>query len=179
MEKIDYKNYDNLKLFVKKNKLDEIINYYNLLGWKLYHKEDNKKYEDLINLSLIRPHKIENKDQLQLLQVHLDETLNEQAKAKKHKHSLSTSLALFFGPLGFTFLALGILSALKVLNLFSFVVSIVVGCIGILSLVLGIIFVPKIVKKENIKYTKLDATYKQNLKEICEKITSLTGDNNE
>ena len=40
----DYKNYDVLNLYVKRNKLEDIINKYSIFGWELEKQEDNKQY---------------------------------------------------------------------------------------------------------------------------------------
>ena len=59
----DYINYDSLKLYVKKNKSKEIIEHYKLFGWELAEEFENKKYEDILDLTFCRAHKIENKDE--------------------------------------------------------------------------------------------------------------------
>ena len=69
MQQIDYENYDTLNLYVKKIKAEEIKERYKNFGWILFNEQENATYEDILDLTFTRPHKIENKDELQLMQV--------------------------------------------------------------------------------------------------------------
>ena len=83
MEKIDSNKFDTLNLFVKKIKRQDVVDTYTSLGWKLLTEKENDRYEDIIDLTFLRPHKIQNKDQLQLMQVYTEDNLNEIAKLEK------------------------------------------------------------------------------------------------
>ena len=69
--------YDELRLYVKKTKKDEIVNHYKVFGWNLVSINENKRYEDIVDLEFKRPHKIKEKDELQLLQVYMEENVNQ------------------------------------------------------------------------------------------------------
>ena len=56
----NYKDFDKLSLYVKKYKAEEIIKHYKNFNWKLVSESENKKYEDIVDLTFIRKHKIEN-----------------------------------------------------------------------------------------------------------------------
>ena len=94
-------NYDNLTLYVKKNKVEEIVQHYEIFGWQLVKSVENDRYEDLVDLTFVRPHKIENKDDLQLYQVFMEEKLNEAAKAQRRRHIWSTLFAFNASLIGF------------------------------------------------------------------------------
>ena len=144
----DYINYDSLKLYVKKNKSKEIIEHYKLFGWEVLEEFENKKYEDILDLTFCRPHKIKNKDELQLLQVYMEERLNEQAKIEKHKHSKTTSIGLCLGVIGVGLITLGLLACLKVIMFVS-----LIG--GILLAVSGSIFAFAVTKPTAIHKNKV------------------------
>ena len=135
MENFDYNNFDKLNLFVKKQKLQDVINTYSSLGWKLVEKKDNKKYVDIIDITFLRPHNLKNKDDLQLIQVYVEDNLNDIAKLEKYKHSQTPTVGLSLGCLIFLLLFVGInlivTSQLLILAIFLIIVSIVLTILQI------------------------------------------------
>lgn len=108
MKEIDFKKYDRIDVYAKKERVDIIIKCYQAFYWELYEQCDNPLYADTDNLTFIRPHKIENKDELQYSQIEMENTLNSIGKLEKYKHSKSTVLGLCFGLLSALLLAMAI-----------------------------------------------------------------------
>ena len=114
MMKIDnYKEYDTLTLYVKKNKSTGIIKHYKIFGWELVEEADNNMYADLVDLTFIRSHKIKNKDELQLQQVYMEETLNKLGKLDKFKHAKSASVGLSVGTIILAFIVFAVIINIK------------------------------------------------------------------
>ena len=175
MKNIDYNKFDSINVYVKGTLTEEIIESYKLLGWQLTEENENKKYEDIVDLTFIRPHNIENKDELQLTQVFMEEKINRLSKIKRHKHSFSFSLGLSYAVFGFALLCLGILSVLNVIKDLGVTFGAILLSLGGILLVFGGILIPKIFKKEKVKYEKERSQLEKELHEICQKATTLTG----
>lgn len=170
---------DSLTLYVKRTLANEIVEYYNILGWELDEERDNKRYEDIVDLVFSRPHKIENKDELQLFQVYMEERINKLAKLGKYKHTLTTSLGLCFGVIGLALIAFGLLISLNVLHILNLIFGICFASAGLIIVVTGSCIIPRIFKKENEKYSTERAIIESELKAICQKASTLQGGTNE
>lgn len=173
MEK-DYTNFDTITLYVKKHKVEKIIEYYKIFGWEVKSQLHNKHYADLTDLVFCRPHKIENKDELQLLQVYLEDKLNIEGKNEKDRHVKSKCFILTFGILGFLFLLFGTLICFNIFTLgLGFGISFCTLAFALL--VVGIIFLPKLFKKEKIILAQKQTKVNQEIQEICNQAKKLSG----
>lgn len=166
---------DILTLLVKKEQFNTILENYQLLGWQLAEQSENKRYEDLLDVKLTRPHKIENKDDLQLLQIYLEDNLNTQAKLKKFRHAGSTVFSSVIGVLGLAMLTLGILFALSVLPVLGLVGGIVLICVGVLVLVVQLVGTIKIAKREKVVYKNKLEKLEQELNHLRKRATDFFG----
>ncbi|MGN0818066.1 MAG: hypothetical protein ACI4L9_03760 [Candidatus Coproplasma sp.] len=95
----DFKNYDYLTVSVKSAQLENILECYYALGWREVKREDDRDYYDMKYIALRRPHKIPNKDRLQLLQVRMETGVNtiSSVHARRHQKSgVACSVMLFF-----------------------------------------------------------------------------------
>ncbi|MBQ7880974.1 MAG: hypothetical protein IJ358_03950 [Clostridia bacterium] len=171
----NYKDYDTLTLYVKKNKLKEIIENYQIFGWELVKEQENDRYEDIVDLTFTRPHKIANKDELQLQQVYMEEKLNELGKLERHKHSKTTSIGLCFGTLALAFIIIGVLVALKTNSVTGLVGGIVVAIVGVLLIVVECIILFKLYKNETTIYEQRHNDLESELFMITKTVTELTG----
>lgn len=174
----DYNNYDVLNLYVKRNKLEDIIKKYEIFGWQLEKQEDNKDYEDIVEVAFIRPHKIKNKDDLQLLQVYMEERLNKVGQIERSKNAKTTSLALIFGLLGMALLVLGSLDLIfKFFNIWASgdIIFLVLGLILVFT---GSFIVPKIYKKEKVDFDAKISVLELEIENICERAKFLMGGKN-
>lgn len=171
----DYKNYDVLNLYVKRNKLESIISKYNIFGWELEKQEDNKEYEDIVELTFVRPHEIKNKDDLQLLQVYMEERLNKVGQIERNKNAKTTSLALVFGVIGLALILLGILDL--IFNFFGLLVAgdVIFLSLGVILSLMGSFLVPKIYKKEKIDFDSKISVLELEIENICQRVKILAG----
>lgn len=100
---------DNLHLYAKKSKLNLVEECYESLGWQKTAQEENKRYDDLVDLSFERPHKINNKDDLQLLQIHMEHHLNKLGRIERRKYFKSLIFGVSLCILGLYMLLSGVL----------------------------------------------------------------------
>lgn len=172
--------FDTLNIYVKKSKSNEIIDSYKTFGWQLKSESENNQYEDIVDLAFEREHKIKNKDELQLLQVYMEDKLNEMGKLEKNKNPKTTAFGLFFGVTGIALIVFGALFGFKVLLGINLGLSIGMSFIGIIFLILTIIFIPKLSKKELNYFNSRHSQLMSDVKEIKQKAASLFGgDKNE
>ena len=167
---------DRLTIFVKKERVERVVENYALFGWTIESQEDNNRYEDIVDITFSRPHKIENKDELQLLQVHMEERVNDEAKLDKYKNSKTTSFGMCLGVVIFVCLLVASLGLFGVINGVFLVEIIVLFLISGILIVLECIFLPKIYKRENENYKSKKKMLEEEIVEICEKVKKITGE---
>ncbi len=176
--KKDYENYDYIEIIVKRESADEIINGYARLLWTLNEQKEDKRYHDLIHLSFYRPHKIQNKDRLQLLQVYYENIINEKACILENKNS--KAMALIFTVSAFmilAFIGVGVL----VYSLFSWWACLI-GAVVLIAVTLGGFLCFRALKRLYSK-EKLNKIYKcelltENAKNLLEQIDCLVAGTN-
>lgn len=178
-DEFDYKNNDKFSLYVKKEKVQEIINYYLNFGWSLYDEIDDDRYEDLKVITLVRPHKINNKDELQFLQVHIEENLNKLGKLERNKNSKITALGLIMGLLSIALISIGIYVCIRNKTIVNFNIGICLCIFGLLLLILELVILPKFVSREIKKYEIKHKELNDEIKSICAKAKLLFEDKNE
>ncbi|MBQ2864110.1 MAG: hypothetical protein IJE91_01435 [Clostridia bacterium] len=170
---------DVLTLIVKKEQFNTILENYMLLGWTLTEKTENNRYEDLLDVKLTRPHKIDNKDDLQLLQIYMEENLNEQAKLKKFKHAGSTTFSAIVGVLGLALMAFGILFATNVFQIVGLIGGIIMAVCGLVVLGLQGFGAIKLFKLERKKFETKQTNMQEQLKHLQKKARDFFGGENE
>lgn len=176
----DIFEYDKLNIYAKKNKSSEFIERYKCFNWTLETESENKKYEDLQDLTFSRPHKIKHKDDLQLLQVYMEENLNLIGKLEKYKYARTQSFVLCLGGIVFTLIALAIWFFISKIEIHSYFVSaIVMLSISAMLIVLICIFTPKILKRDKQNYIKHNTRLENEVNDICQKAKSLIGGDHE
>lgn len=179
LENKDYQNYDYIEIIAKTDSADEIVNSYSILGWTENYRKEDRKYNDVIHISFSRPHKIENKDRLQLLQVYYENVLNDKAYLEEKKHFKSRIfISLVIA------MAMALLCGIGTLVfLLSPILSYIISGLVILALALGLFFIIKRIRKL-IKHEKLIFENKNNefdikIKEIMQEVKALRGINYE
>lgn len=175
MKTKNYNDFDIFKIYVKKNKSTEVIENYKSFGYELVEETPNERYEDILNLEFQRPHKIHNKDDLQLLQVYMEENVNDQAKLEKNKHSKSTIFGLCFGSLCLAFILLGAYLVLKIATVIGMIFGIISIVFGIAIGVVTIIVTIEMIKKEKIVFEKKHKEIVANTKSVCLEAEKLLG----
>lgn len=104
----DFKNYDYLTISVKSALLEHILECYAALGWREVRREDDREYYDMKYIALRRPHKIENKDRLQLLQVRMESAVNSVSSVNAKKHAKSGIIFTVLAVIALGLAALGL-----------------------------------------------------------------------
>ena len=171
----DYNNYDSLHLYVKKEREENIARIYKGLGYELMFSKPNNKYSNIMDLTFVRPHKIENKNELQFLQVELEIELNKIGKTEKNKHSFSISFALTIGVISVLFGVLGIVLLLHSFSVIQKVANFILIFLAFLMFGIGLFFTPKIFNKEKIKFEEKNNESSKKLNEIFEQIKKIRG----
>ncbi len=72
----DYNNYDRLKISVKRYKQAEVEEYYKAFGFRKVSEQRDWLFRKNVFLTLERPHVINRKDELQILQIYVENSLN-------------------------------------------------------------------------------------------------------
>lgn len=101
----DYRIHDRIEIAVKRGELQRLLGYYELFGWRELERRDGAHLGSVVHVELLRPHKIPNKDKLQLLQVKMEATVNSMAIAKRNKH-----LSSLFAGLGLSLCAIALIA---------------------------------------------------------------------
>lgn len=168
--KNNYNEFDKITIYAKKTKTEEIINHYKVFGWEVVEEVENNRYEDIVDLTFCRPHKIENKDELQLLQIYMEERLNEIAKIERNKNAKTTSFGLCFGVVSFALIVVGILAILKVLDIFGLIGGVTITVLGVILMIITTIVLPRTYKKEKIDYDAKHIQLEEEVNQILERV---------
>lgn len=174
MQDKDFQNYDYLDIIVKKENEQELVDAYSIFLWEKTGEKEDNQYRDVVHLSFRRPHKIENKDRLQLLQVYYESALNERAELKIKKHSKTTESIcnLAFFSLVFLFGAGVFIYFLKT------TLSIILGSVFALAVFVGDVFLSRVIKKgykkEKLTFNEKSQVFEKNIETILEEVKNLT-----
>lgn len=168
----DINEYDTIRVFVKEKQADELADVYAAFLWEATEKKEHSRYDDVVDFSFRRPHKIENKDELQFLQVAAEHELDVRDKLDKNKHALSTSLGIFLGLLGGALVFFGLFllfrGAEATLPCFLLV-------LGAAIFICAAIAVRKIVLRENKRYFEKKSESVNRSKDVLFLAKRLTG----
>lgn len=176
LKNINYKEFDTLTIYAKKNKLNSIIKHYQIFGWEIVSQNNNYKYEDIVDITFSRPHKIKNKDELQLYQVYMEDKINEIAKIERNKHSKSLTMGVIIGVVSVTIMILGILGILNISNNTGLVLELILISIGVIAIFILTILLPRLVKKEETSFKQKRKELEDQVTKIYQKVTLLNGD---
>ena len=109
MEITNYNEFDTLEIYAKKDKSKHVKACYQSFAWSVVEEKENDRYGDTIDLTFQRPHKLKNKDELQLMQVYMEDSLNKYGSLERQKHAKSTICGITFGLLSLLVLIVGII----------------------------------------------------------------------
>lgn len=179
MNEADFYEYDTLNVQVKKERQTLTDECYKTLGWEKVSEEEDKMYADTNELKFVRPHKLKNKDELQLLQVHLEYELNNLGKLEQTKF-LKTLLLASIGSLLFIFFACaGIVGVVRSFNSAIRVLCWILICVSIAVAIITIVSSKNTHSKEKLKFDKQKADTHKKIDEICVRAKNLRGGSNE
>lgn len=104
----DYRDYDRLFVAVKLNKLGEVERCYRALGWECVDSRDDLVHRGRVHLTYRRPHRVENKDGLQLLQVYMESAMNDEGRLERRLMPRTTAVGVIFLAVALAFAIAGI-----------------------------------------------------------------------
>lgn len=163
--KFDYHNFDRLEITAKTAKEKDLVSHYALFGWQETARKEDKRFFDIAHITFIRPHKIKNKDRLQLLQIYYESYMNQLYRCEKTAYTGSVA-----------FLTSALLTALILASIgiiFIFSVPLALRIFGGVLCLLSAIFIggscyktALMRKKEKGKFNKKYDTLKKNIDEV-------------
>ena len=166
---------DLIRVNVKREVCERVIHYYNDFGWKLLEEKDDKRYFDLIHPTFVRPHYIDNKDDLCILQARLELAMNRIAL---HRGKIRSRATIFGGILGVLCLFLSVGGLLSMI--FSSGLSMMI--FGVLMVIFGAsmsaytyFLIRRIYKKDSEKYQKLIDNERTIIKEYRDEARRIRG----
>ena len=99
---------DTIQVAIKKQARNYVLRYYAAFGWEFVEEKEDTRYEDTAHLSFERPHYIDNKDDLHLLQAKLEIAMNKAGKYESRKNTRATIFGIMTGLLAAGFMAGGV-----------------------------------------------------------------------
>ncbi len=175
----DYNKYDSISLALKADALDRMLEFYKVFGWELYEKEEDRRYFDIVHVRLIREHKIENKDKLQLLQIKMEKAVNSFAVKRRDRHAGSTVLGLTSGVFSLLLIIFGIFSVLKLSAPLSLFLGIPMMAVGIILPVSLIVPLRRMLKRENKSFMAAYREMGAEISKILSKVEKIRRGENE
>lgn len=170
----DYENYDYLSITVKKNKLERLKTHYRELGWEDTAMKEDVRYDDITHISLRRPHKIENKDALQLLQVYLETAWNKIGKIENNPRPKTLICGLGLGLLSAALLIAGICLIFLPQMKFLIVWGLILATLGIITAGLCTAFSIVLFRREGKRSAEELEAAKREIAAICVQARALT-----
>ena len=136
----DFHKHDKLVITLRKSLRQQILSAYEVFKWKEVQSKDDVEFGDIEHVTLVRPHKIPNKDRVQYLQVCFEKHLDKISSLYTYKNTKSAvissvlsilvilailggifliaSCSGFLGILGYVFCGVGIVVPLSLLPVF-------------------------------------------------------------
>ena len=167
-KEIDYHNFDKLEMTAKTIKAKEVARDYALFGWEEIERRDDKRILDLTHFTFIRPHKIANKDKLQLLQIYYENYMNEIYVCEKNRGKTSFAYIVSTLFLGAILLAIGVFILLGTTFIAKVLGALFLGA-SLVLLVCGLLRIKKLKNMEKEKF-------KQKYSYLKDKIESVLND---
>ena len=151
---------DNLTVTVKSDFYEEILSCYNSLGWECVEAKENAQNGAETDLTLRRPHVIPYRNERQLLQVYLENSINGMAKLFAQPCPKTTAFAVIIGLCCLALMGLG-LTAIFLYAETMFVYGIVIAVLGALFLIPYSFVVNALFKSERAKTAKSISEYQR------------------
>lgn len=144
----DIEEYDHIYVTVRRDKLKELKFAYEEFGWEEVEREEHTVYENLLDMTFRRPHRIADKDELLLLQVHLEEALNAVGKYERAPKRKTKAFCTCLGILAFLLLAIGIPLGIVPVTLTYIITGWIMAALGAVCAALVSVFGPRFWKYE-------------------------------
>ncbi len=169
-----FSQFDNFYVTVKSDRVKEVCKMYASLGWKLIENSPHSRYFNERNLTFSRPHVVEHRDELHLLQVYLDGAIDKIGKLQSNPCPVTTALMVSVGLACLFLIVCGALLSVFWQSTY-FITGIVYSSLGGALLILhGVLFI-KIYAREKTKSQLKILELSDRLNSICEMGARLTG----
>ena len=175
MDNVNHIEYDTLTLQAKKEHQLLIDDCYKAFGWEKIAEQEDRLYADTNELKFKRVHKIENKDDLQILQVHLEHHLNILGKLEQTKFPKTIIVASIGGVVALSLMIGAIVLLYHIPLLLNKILG---GILSFVSIVAGVFVVltsRKLHKKELEQFVNKKTETNNKISEICNKAKMLRG----
>ena len=173
-KEIDYHNFDKLEITAKTIKEKEVIRDYALFGWEEIERKYDKRILDLTHVTFIRPHKIANKDKLQLLQIYYENYMNEIYVCEKNKSKTSFAYIVSNLFLGAILLAIGVFVLLET-TFFMRVLGALFLSVSFVLLVCALLRIKKLKDMEKEKFKQKYSYLKDKMESVLNDAVYFSG----
>lgn len=165
---------DKLAVAVKSDTAAKIRDAYRAFGWRLENQYDDVRFGDIVHMDFARPHKIEGKDRLQLLQVRFEVALNFLGRASR----LIVARAVVIGILlGIIALALtvygGVVVAYSTTSIFIASGFALISA-GIIFFVLAVVTAGKVHSTDKQRYGAVSSVLRENIAALLSEARSIS-----
>ena len=167
---------DRITVTGKIQAADHIVQRYGDFGWTLTERKDDKLYCDVTHMTFTRPHFIENKDELQLLQVRLEIAYNNTGKLSHKMSSRAVTFGNLAGLLAILFTVGGVLLLLTE-GLLPLVFGSLLCVVGVVEGVAGGLLAYGVYKRDKKKYGPLIKAEMEKIEKLCRRAKELRGVN--
>lgn len=166
--------YDNLYVTVRGDKAAELTGYYRAFGWEKVSSRAHTVHVKRIDMSFRRPHRIEDKDELQLWQVYLETDLNLVGRLEKipRPRTLAAGITLFL--LSLCMIAAGICLVYLFKGFLYTFLGWTLTALGAALAVAGIVITVRLGIKEGAEARCRLAAAKEEIVFLCERAERLT-----
>ncbi len=160
--------YDYTSINTKKEKMNEIINYYEAFMWEKDLVEDDPWYDDYINIRLKRIKTLKNKDTLILLQMNLENKLEEDKNLDVSKHTKTKTYSITLGIILLGILIGSIIEIIFFYSLLNLIIGLIIILLVFFASLITILKLRKLFFQERIDYNENKAKIKNELNELIE-----------
>ncbi|MBO7345116.1 MAG: hypothetical protein J6U92_04165 [Clostridia bacterium] len=174
MGNLDFNDYDFITASTKTWCAKKIISDYNRFGWEVIKEESDGLFSNLVHLTFRRVHKLENKDQLQYLQVCYEQKINQVFDLERNKNLFSNLLFLLFAIFCVSSFGLCTYQLIQSNLLFGGVCA-VLGCVSLFFIFLT----ARLRKRENRKYQLKVNELNKDIEKMLIDVSMLSGEKNE
>lgn len=163
---------DTIEFKLRRDKADEIKAQWECFGWEVDEEKDAKLYPDVVHVRFRRPHRVEQKDRLQLLQVRVEIAHNRQVRYGRAMQATSLIFGLTFGLIFCALLTYGIFLIVKNTSVVWGGIAVAVSAV----MLIVVAFLSVLIKRHDIKkYTALMRQNEENIQKCCRAAHEITG----
>lgn len=171
----DYE-YDHIEVQVKRDKANPFRRCYEEFGWEQTDRRADRQYGNIVHLSFRRPHRMLQKDALQLQQVRLEIAWNKIGRYEAAKTARAVTAISLIGAFSAALLAGGILLLCFFWGaLWAYIAGSACCAVAVVCGIAGVFISRSIAEKDRIKYNELIGRENEELLAICRRARALRG----